>query len=294
MQAVQKAYVKMHIAVVLFGFTAILGDLIELNALTLVWWRMLFTTISLFFLAKWSRMIKTIDRKLLLRLLMNGAIIALHWLCFYASIKLANASVALVCLASGALFAAIIEPLLFKTKINKLEIILGLCVIPGMALVVSNLEVSMIWGVFVGIAAALLSALFAAINKKFVDRAHSFDITLIELGGGWMFLTLFLPFLFYTQPDTVFLPSLMDLIYLIVLALLCTTLAFILSLQSLKYLTAFNTTLIVNLEPIYGIIMAVLILKEHEQLSPGFYVGVLLIFLTVFSYPILKRRFAKF
>jgi drug/metabolite transporter (DMT)-like permease len=284
----------MHIAVVLFGFTAILGDLITLNALNLVWWRMFFTTLSLLFLARWSRIKRTIDKKLLIRLVLNGAVIALHWLCFYASIKLANASVALVCLASGALFASIFEPLLSKSKINKLEIILGLFVIPGMVLVVSNLDISMINGVLAGIAAAMLAALFAAINKKFVNRAHSFDITLIELGGGWLFLSLVLPFVFFTQPAAQFMPSLSDLIYLIILALLCTTLAFILSLQSLTQLSAFNSTLIVNLEPIYGIILAAVILKENEQLNAGFYFGVLMIMATVFSYPILKRRFAKF
>lgn len=290
MQAVQQSYIKIHVAVVLFGLTAILGGLIELSALVLVWWRMLFTSVSLLFLVKWGRLFSTIDRKLFAVLLANGAIIALHWLCFYASIKLANASVALVCLASASFFASFIEPLTFKQRINRVDMVMSLLIIPGMILVVQNLKVDMMLGVWAGIAAALLSAIFATVNKKFVDSAHPTDITLIELGGGWLFLSLLLPFFVTTDVDSLlFWPSTMDLIYLLVLALLCTTLAFILSLQALKHLSAFNSTLIVNLEPVYGIILAWLILNENEDLNTGFYLGVLVILLIVFSYPLVKK-----
>jgi len=289
MQPVQQSYAKMHIAVVLFGFTAILGGLIELSALVLVWWRMLFTTISLLFMVKWSRIFSTIDRRLFWILLGNGCIIALHWLCFYAAIKLANASVALVCFASASFFTAFVEPLFFKRKFNKLEIFMGLLVVPGMALVMQNLKVEMMMGVWVGLLASLLSAVFASINKKFVESAHATDITFIELGGGWLFLTLILPFFLQGTSGLTFIPSLMDLVYLLILAILCTTLAFILSLQSLKHLSAFNANLIINLEPVYGIVLAWIILKEHEDLNTGFYLGVVLILLIVFSYPIIKR-----
>jgi len=290
MTPVQNAYLKIHVAVVLFGFTAILGGLIELSALVLVWWRMLFTSISLIFMVDFRRMRKTINRKLAMILVGNGVIIALHWLCFYASIKLANASVALICLASASLFASLIEPLVFKRKISKLEIFMGLLIIPAMVLIVQQLDFSMMTGVWVGIAAALLSAIFATINKLIVSEAHSFDITLVELGSGWLFLSLILPVTLVGNADIVFWPDMSDLLYLLILAFLCTTLAFILSLQSLKYLSAFNSTLIVNLEPVYGIVMAWLILRENEQLNHIFYWGVALIMLIVFSYPILKRR----
>lgn len=290
MQAVQQSYVKIHIAVILFGLTAILGGLIELSALVLVWWRMLFTTISLLFLVKWRRLFSSIDRRLFVILLANGAIIALHWLCFYASIKLANASVALVCLASASFFASFIEPLTFKRRINRVDMIMSLLIIPGMIMVVQNIKVDMMLGVWAGLAAALLSAIFATVNKKFVDSAHPTDITLVELGGGWLFLSLLLPFFITTNVDSlIFWPSTLDLIYLLVLALLCTTLAFILSLQALKHLSAFNSTLIVNLEPVYGIVLAWLILNENEDLNTGFYLGVLVILLIVFSYPLVKR-----
>lgn len=290
MRPVQASYLKMHVAVVLFGFTAILGGLIELSALVLVWWRIGFTTLSLLFMIDRSRMRASMDRPMLIRLGMNGIVIALHWLCFYASIKLANASVALVCLASAALFASLLEPLIFGRRIDRVEILSGLLVIPGMILVVQNLEMSMMTGVWVGLAAALLSALFSIINKTLVDKAHSYDITFVELGSGWLFMTLALPFMFAGNAEPVFWPSVSDLVYLVILALLCTTVAFILSLQALTHLSAFNATLIVNLEPVYGILLAWWILHEHEQLNTGFYIGVVIILSTVFSYPLLRRR----
>jgi drug/metabolite transporter (DMT)-like permease len=289
MDAVQKSYVKIHIAVVLFGLTAILGGLIQLNALNLVWWRMLITCVSLLFIVKWVRLRSRINKRTLLILMGNGVIVALHWLCFYGSIKLANASVSLVCLASASFFASIFEPLAFGRKINKVELLLGLLILPGMILVVQNVKVEMMTGVYVGIASAIFSALFATINKKYVDSAHPTDMTFIELSSGFLFLTLLLPFFLTNNAFEAFFPSMTDWIYLLFLALLCTTLAFILALQALEHLSAFNSTLIVNLEPVYGIVLAWLVLNENEDLNTGFYLGVVLILAIVFSYPLLKR-----
>lgn len=292
MDAVQKSYLKIHIAVLLFGFTAILGGLIELSALILVWWRMFLTAISLIFLVKWSRLIGTIDKGLFTILMINGCIVAIHWLCFYGAIKLANASVALVCMASSAFFTSFVEPIALKASINRVDIVMALMVIPGMALVVQNLEVSMLWGVAAGLGAAFLSAVFATVNKKYINSAHATDITFIELGGGWLFLTLLLPFFISSELESlIFWPSFSDMTYLILLALLCTTLAFILSIQSLKHLSAFNSNLIINLEPVYGIVLAWLILQENKELNPGFYLGVVVILIVVFAYPVIKRRF---
>ena len=290
MNPVQQAYLKIHIAVILFGFTAILGGLIELNALVLVWWRMGITVISLLFLMDIRRIRSSIHGKTWGILLLNGAIIALHWICFYGSIKLANASVALVCLASASFFAALTEPILLRKRISRVEIGLGILIIPAMALIVRELDLSMMTGVWVGIAAALFSAVFAAVNKLIVTKAHSYDITFVELGGGWLLLSAVLPFAMPYMATPIW-PSTMDWIYLVILALACTTLAFILSLQSLTHLSAFNSTLIVNLEPVYGILLAWWILKENEQLTPNFYLGVALILGIVFLFPVLKRRF---
>jgi drug/metabolite transporter (DMT)-like permease len=290
MDQVQKAYIKIHIAVMLFGLTAIMGGLITLNALVLVWWRMLITVLSLLVLIDFKRIKHQIDRKLMFWLILNGFIIAIHWLCFYGSIKLANASVALVCMAFGSLFVAFFEPIILKRKFSRIEISLGLLTIPAMVLIVNQLEINMIMGVFVGIAAAALSALFGTLNKIFVYKAHSYDITFLELGGGWLLLSIILPFVMNTG-DMIFWPSAQDWIYLVILAILCTTVAFILALQSLSHLSAFNSTLIVNLEPVYGILLAWLILNENEQLTTTFYIGVAIILLIVFLFPILKRKF---
>lgn len=289
---VQIAYVKIHIAVLLFGLTAILGGLIQMSAISLVWWRLIITVISLVFLIKRKRMLSTIGPKLFKILVLNGVIIAIHWICFYGSIKLSNASVALVCLASASFFAAIAEPLITSQRFSKLELSLGLLIIPGMIFTVSELDFSMIHGVWVGIIAALCSAVFAAINKKIVAQAHTTDITFVELLSGLLFLTLLLPFISLNETLDLW-PAPLDWVYLMVLSLLCTTVAFVLSLQSLTQLSAFNSTLIVNLEPIYGILLAWIILNEHEQLTPTFYVGVAIILAIVFAFPILRWKYGR-
>jgi drug/metabolite transporter (DMT)-like permease len=145
-------------------------------------------------------------------------------------------------------------------------------------------------GFWAGLAAALLAATFGTLNKKMVAKAHPYEITFLELGSAWIFLSLLLPFFFSQNPGLVFWPNLLDLGYLLVLSLLCTTLPYILSLRALHHLSAFGANLVINLEPVYGIALAWLILKENKELSPGFYWGVLIILAAVFSYPVIKKR----
>ena len=287
----RKAYLDLHIAVILFGFTAILGDLISLSATPLVWWRVLITSVSLLLLIQMGRKLYTIPRKLILQYMAIGVLVGLHWITFFGSIKYANASVCLVCMATTSFFTAFLEPILLKQKIRGFEIFLGLLIIPGMALIVKSLDLSMLMGVALGLASALLASLFATLNKKLVNFADPLSITFLELGSAWLFITLLLPFYYYQQTDLAFWPNLNDWIYLLVLALLCTTLAYVLALRALKHLSAFAANLTVNLEPVYGIVLAVLILKENQELSPGFYWGCAIILLAVFSYPFLRSRF---
>ena len=293
MDPIRRAYLELHISVFLWGFTAILGDLIELSALVLVWWRVFMTPISLIFLMRSLRVLREMPRKLLLQFMGIGVLVALHWLAFYGSIKLANASVALICMATTSFFTALLEPLILRQRVKGYELVLGLLIIPGMALIVSSLDFSMITGFVVGIIAALLAATFGTLNKKMVTRAHPFQITFLELSGSWIFLTLLLPFFFLSSPESGFMPSASDAIYLLILALVCTTLPYVLSLRALHHLSAFATNLAINLEPVYGIILAWLILKENKELSPGFYVGGLIIVSAVFAYPAIKKRFEK-
>ena len=289
----RKGYLQMHIAVFLFGFTAILGDLINLPALTLVWWRVFITTFSLLFLVNALKLFRNIPTKTLLQFMGVGALVGLHWLCFYGSIKMANASVALVCFAMASFFTALVEPLILKTKLNPYELGLGLIIVPGMALVVSDLDVQMINGVIVGMISSLLIAFFSVLNKKYIKFADEMSITFLELGSAWLFLSLLLPFFLWQEEHSIrfFPPSTLDWAYMLALALLCTTLPYILSLKALHHISAFAANLTFNLEPVYGIVLAWLILNDHEEMSPRFYGGVVIILVTIFSYPVIKRRF---
>ncbi len=292
MSPIQRAYFELHLAVLLFGITAILGDLISLSALTLVWWRVLLTTVSLLFLIRWGARLRQLPRQLIFQYLGIGVLVALHWICFFGAIKFANASICLVCMATTSFFTSFLEPLLLKQRIKGYEILLGLLILPGMVMVVNNTDWSMMPGVWIGLLSALLAALFATLNKKLVDEADPMDITFLELGSAWVFLSLVLPVYYLLMPAEAFLPTLTDLGYLLILSLLCTTLAYVLSLRALKYISAFAANLTVNLEPVYGIILAWFLLGDGEELNLGFYLGCTIILLAVFSYPWLRRRFA--
>lgn len=289
----QTAYIQIHIAVILFGFTAILGDLIQLPAVVLVWWRVLITSVSLLFFIKFGKSLIQIPKKQIRTYIIIGILIGLHWICFYGAIKLSNASIALVCMSTTSLFTSIIEPIFFRTKVNKLELILAASVIPGMLLIVNNINTTYINGVWVGLAAALLAAIFSSLNKVNIKGADPYSISFIELSSAWMMISLLLGimWIFGYQADTFLPPNTSDWVYLIILALLCTTLAQVLTLKSLHHLSAFAVNLVINLEPVYGILMAIFILNDHKELSPLFYLGGGIILLSVMLYPYLHKKF---
>ncbi|MEM1219465.1 MAG: EamA family transporter [Bacteroidota bacterium] len=293
MDPTRRAYLELHLAVFLFGFTAILGDLIQLSALVIVWWRVLLTSISLLFLIRAARLIRTIPRSHLYTFMGIGVLVALHWLTFYGAIKYSNASICLVCMATTSFFTSFLEPMILRQRIQWYQVALGLFIVPGMFLVVNNINWAMMAGIAVGLTSAFLASLFAILNKKHIDRANPLEITFIELSSAWLFLSLVVPFFLWQNADATFWPGWTDWGYLLILALLCTTLAYVLALRSLQYLSAFASNLTVNLEPVYGIALAWVLLNDHQELEPGFYWGVGIILLAVFSYPILKRNFAK-
>jgi drug/metabolite transporter (DMT)-like permease len=290
MKTIQKAYFQLHIAIFLFGFTAILGKLISLSELSLVWWRMLLTSISFLFFPKMLEMFKAIPMKTRWQLFGIGIIIAAHWVCFFGGIKYSNVSICLVCMATGAFSTAILEPLFFKQKIKKYELFLGFMIVPGMYLVVQSTSWDMITGIILALISAILAALFSILNKRMVEQVNTKVITFVELTSGWLFLSVILPFYLYFSESSL-LPTWLDLGYLLILALLCTTLAFVLNLNALKHISAFNANLAINLEPVYGIILAWLIFQENKEVGEFFYIGVLVVLLAVFSYPFLKKRF---
>lgn len=289
MNTVQKSFVQIHIAVLLWGFTAVLGKLITLSTLQLVWWRVLLTSISLSFLLKKFSRIKKVDNQTKIRIIGIGFLVGLHWLCFYGSVKLSNSSIAVVCMATVSLMTSIIEPLFFKKKIQWKEILLGLMILPGMLLIV-NTNLNWISGIVVGLIGAFLAAIFSVLNKKAVTTADPLSVTYLEINGVLILTTLILPFYYYFFPTEQFIPDGKDFVFLLVLALACTSLPFLLSMMSLRHISTFSSNFILNLEPVYGILLAWLILNENEELSPQFYWGVLLIMGVVFGYSFLTRN----
>ena len=292
MNTENKAYLQLHLAVFLFGFTAILGDLIQLSATRIVWWRVMLTSISLLFLINVRHLFQVLSVKTILLFMGIGGIVGLHWITFYGAIKLSNASVTLVCFATTSLFTALIEPIVFKQPIKISELGLGALVIPGMALIVNNLDGGLLIGILVGLFSAFLAALFSTLNKKYIQKTGEMNITFIELTSAFLLISLALPVLHWTQIDQspIIPPTLLDWGYLLILSLVCTTFAYVLALKALKYISAFATNLTYNMEPIYGILLAGLILQEHKELTPRFYLGVIIILSAVFAYPILRKR----
>lgn len=279
-----RAYAELHLAVFLWGFTAILGDLISLNAVTLVWWRVLLTSISLLAFVRVGKIVREVGKRQALIFAGLGCVVALHWVTFYGAIKLANASVGLICLATTALFSSILEPLIVNRKFLWYEMALGLFILPGIWLIIDGVDASMTTGVLVGLSSALLVTIFTTFNKLYVEKTEPLRITFIELTAGTLFLTPLLPFM----PGN-FWPEPVDWLYLIVLAVLCTTLTNFLFLRALKQLSAFAANLTVNLEPVYGIALAYFLLNDAEELTPSFYWGTGLILVAVFGYAGLKR-----
>lgn len=286
--ATRRAQWQMHLCVLLWGFTAILGKLITLPALALVAWRMALVSLALLALKRVRRGLREMPARLRRRFAGVGIVVALHWLTFYGAIKLANASVAAACMGLAPVFLAVIEPWLMRTRFDARELLLGALVVPGVALVVGGVPVSMHAGIAVGTLSALLVALFGALNKKYVEHGEPLTMTFVELGAGGAFLWLVAGawMAMHGGADaTQWLPGARDAGWLLVLALACTLLPFALSLVALRHLTAFQAQLAVNLEPVYAVALAALLLGEQRELGPSFYAGVAIILGAVLAHP---------
>lgn len=284
---------QLHISVFLFGFTAILGKLIVLESVGLVWWRMVLA-LPVFALVLWwrsGRQWMWIGWRGWSRLVFIGGLLALHWVTFYASIKLAGASVALVCLSSATFFTALLDPWLGGTarKHSLRELLLGLVVLFGIGLIFA-LERSYL-GIIVGVISSILSALTGILNKRVVARYPSPAFNFYEISGGFLVLTALLPLHYWFWPDDGFLPPVAsDWLWLCLLAWLCTNLAYDLSIRALRQLSAFEFILAINLEPVYGIVLAIAFLGEGRTLDWGFFAGAAIVFAAVFSQALMPKR----
>lgn len=288
----RKAQLQIHFCVLLWGFTAILGKIISLAALDLVRWRMLLVAVALMIVPRVWRGLHDMTPRLLGAYAAVGIVIALHWLTFYAAVKLANASVGATCIAVAPVFLAVLEPRIAGRPFRWHELWIGIGVIPGVALVAGGIPDEMRLGVLVGVVSAFLCAVFGACNKRLVEHADAFTVTAIELGTGALFL--WIGSALIPHAESIFtLPSLHDGFFLLVLSLACTLVPFTLSLVALRHLSAFAVELAVNLEPVYAILLAIPLFGEQRELDLAFYLGVAIIIGSVLIHPLLERRHAR-
>lgn len=281
----------LHLIVFIWGWTAILGKLITISSTSLVWYRILIAVTGILIYLKLTSASLRTTSKALLKFFGVGLIIALHWVFFYEAIKVSTISVTLACFASGTLFASLLEPLFFKRRIIPMEIIFGLIVIAGIYLIF-QFESQYVLGIVFSLAAAFLSSLFTVFNAILVREHDSRIISFYELLGGFAGLSIFMLLSGSFTPEFFNISS-SDWIYLVILALVCTAFAFIVSVEIMKEINPFTIVLTVNLEPIYGIILAYFIFGEEERMTLGFYIGSLVVLATIFANAALKKYFGR-
>jgi drug/metabolite transporter (DMT)-like permease len=270
----------MHFCVVLWGFTAILGKAITLPALPLVWLRMIVVTAALMFIPAFWRGLLRMSPPLIAIYAGIGVFVTAHWVTFYSSIKLANASVAATCMALTPVFVALIEPALMKRRFDVREVFFGIAAIPGMALVVGGTPGGMRIGIAIGILSAFLAAVFSVLNKRYIDKGGALAVTGLEMASGIICLSFISPLV---------LPGRRDALLLLLLAIGCTLIPFALSLVAMRRLSAFSAALAVNMEPVYAIVLAIVLFGEQHDLTPAFYLGVGIIMAVVFGHGRFER-----
>ncbi|MGB0431081.1 MAG: DMT family transporter [Bacteroidia bacterium] len=290
MEAKQAALLKLHLTVLIFGFTAILGRLISLDEGPLVWYRMMIASAGMLFLPRFWKAIKTVKIRDGIKVALTGIVVAIHWVTFFGAIKFSNVSFALCMMATASFFTSILEPLILKKPFSLKEVLLGLMVLPGIFLVF-QFSTFYFTGMVLGLVSAFLAALFGTLNKTFVSKMKPVAVSFIELFTGFIVLTLLMPIYLHFRPDaTLEITNNLDIVWLLILGIICTTMAFIFAIDVLKQLSAFTSALAINLEPIYGIILAIFIFQENEELGGNFYIGAGLIISAVLINGIIRNR----
>ncbi len=284
-------YLHLHFIVILLGFTAILGALISLPSVSLVWYRMLLAFAGLWIYLKWKKIPLGLSGKTLISLFGIGVVVALHWITFFHAVKVSNVSVTLGVFASATLFTSILEPWMQKRRVFWIEVLIGLVIMAGIY-IIFQYEFRYIEGILYALLSAFLNGLFAVMNRNISNRHHPVVISFYEMAGGFIVISVF--FLVTRQFDLqMFRMQGLDWMYLLILGLLCTSYAFTAIVHIMKTLSAYTVILAINLEPVYGILMARLFFPFTETMSAGFYLGTLIIMASVFSYPYLRRKYFK-
>jgi drug/metabolite transporter (DMT)-like permease len=285
-------YFKLHFIVFLWGFSAILGKLVTVPAVELVFYRSIFAAIGMgavILLTRGSFKVSSGDFGYMMLI---GFIVALHWLTFFGSARVSNVSVSLVGFATNSLWAALLEPWFNKTKLKKYEVVLGLVVLFGLY-VIFSFDFQYKWGLFLGIMAGFTSALFSVFNSRLVKRIPARSITFYEMIGVFIGTGIFLPIYQFSgaTEELHLIPSGMDLLYIAILAGVCSVYAYTVAVELMKRVSVFMIQLTLNLEPVYGIIMAVIIFGQQEKMNVNFYIGTIIILSAVAFYPLVKKRF---
>ncbi len=277
----------LHVTVLVWGFTGILGNLITISATHLVWYRVLIAFLSLFVYFKVKGYTLKVKPRHFLEFILTGAIVGGHWILFFESIKVSTVSVTLVCLSSVTLFTALLEPLFYRRRISGLELFIGLFVILGIYLIF-KFESQYVKGIILGLSCAVLASLFSIFNSKLIKKSNASTISFYEMVGAWFWISIFM--LLTGGFNSEMHLQRTDLLYLLLLGIVCTAMAYVAAVMVMKELSPFRVALASNLEPIYGILLAWIIFGQEEVMSGGFYIGATIILLAVFSYPILRLR----
>jgi drug/metabolite transporter (DMT)-like permease len=283
-------YLQLHFIVLLWGFTAILGLLISIPSVELVFYRTLLAALGLFVLLSFKKESIRLDARVVLKLVLCGQVVGWHWILFFLSARVSNASVCLAGMATCALWTSLLEPLVNRKGIKWYEVMLGLIIIAGLY-IIFHFEFNHFSGLMLAIASAFLASVFTVINGRFTQKYNHYTITFYEMIGACLCTIIFMPFYqyFFAEGALQLLPSVPDWLYIGILAIVCTVYAYSIAVELMKRLTPFAINLTVNLEPVYGIVLAALFFNEHEKMTRGFYWGTLVILLAVLSYPALKR-----
>ncbi|WP_337041585.1 DMT family transporter [Emticicia sp. 17c] len=284
-----KDYLKLHLIVVILGFTAILGRLTEVSALGVVFYRTFLASVGMYLVARFQKKNILIPFKQSLPLLGVGAIISLHWMCFFGSARASTIAISLVTFSVTSFFTSILEPLVKKTKISWVEVLLGVLVVLGMYFVF-KFEYKYLTGIIIGMIAAFLATVFSVLNAQLTHKYEAQTITFYEMVGAFVASWFFIPIIIYASPDTHFqlIPTKQDWLWIAILGLVCTVYPYNEMVKLLKKISAFTLNLSINMEPIYGILLAYFIFGEKERMTTGFYIGGVLILLSVILHPLLK------
>ncbi|MEP1094727.1 MAG: DMT family transporter [Cyclobacteriaceae bacterium] len=290
----RKDYLHLHFIVLIWGFTAILGLVIDMPPVEMVFYRTLIATLGLFIIIKSTRKSFRIDRASDYWIILGtGGLIAIHWITFFLSARVSNVSVCLAGLATGSLWTAFIEPLSVGRKIKGYEVLLSIVAFVGIG-VIFNVEFDYLAGLLLSLLSAFMAASFSVINSKLTQKYDPYVITFYEMIGACISIVLFFPIYGIYYADGLKLSgSMVDFFYLIILAIFCTVYAHSISVELMKRMSVFSINLTINLEPIYGIVLALIIFGESEEMSSGFYVGTGLILSSVLLYPLLNRKFKQ-